>query len=119
MPTISANVYFPPPPTAPFPKPRFPLKTPNSNRPSLGLLTNHAPPTIKMGFRSPQLGAMGVTYTAMRAMQFASLITVIGLVSYFINEITTASRAPPSELVGTLTVVCDTPLFLSPTDMQS
>jgi len=55
---------------------------------------------------------MGVTYTAMRAMQFASLITVIGLVSYFINEITTASRAPPSELVGTLTVAVTAVIYV-------
>ncbi|KAK1753213.1 hypothetical protein QBC47DRAFT_54053 [Echria macrotheca] len=57
-----------------------------------------------MRFQAPQLGALGVTYTAMRACQFAVLIAVIGLTSNFINEIATAERDSPAELIGALTV---------------
>ena len=105
MPTISANASFPPPPTVPFPKPRFPLRTANKERPSLELSTDFEPAPLKMRFQAPQLGAMGVTFSIMRACQFASLIAVIGLCANFINGIATAEHNPPSELVGTLTVV--------------
>jgi hypothetical protein len=59
-----------------------------------------------MGFQAPQLGALGATFTVMRACQFASLIAVIGLCANFISEIATAERDSPSELIGALTVVC-------------
>lgn len=49
---------------------------------------------------------MGVTFSTMRACQFATLIAIIGLCANFINEIATAEYNPPSELIGTLTVVC-------------
>jgi len=58
-----------------------------------------------MRFQAPQLGAMGITFTIMRACQFAVLITVIGLCANFVNQIATAERDPPSELIGALTVV--------------
>lgn len=61
-----------------------------------------------MRFQAPQLGALGVTYTVMRACQFAALIAVIGLTANFINEIATAEREPPAELIGALTVVRQT-----------
>ncbi|AEO59749.1 hypothetical protein MYCTH_2308266 [Thermothelomyces thermophilus ATCC 42464] len=57
-----------------------------------------------MRFKAPQLGAMGVTFTIMRACQFASLITVTGLCANFINGIATTEHKPPAELIGTLTV---------------
>ncbi|RYP03966.1 hypothetical protein DL765_010357 [Monosporascus sp. GIB2] len=57
-----------------------------------------------MRFQSPQLGALGVTFTAMRLMQFASLIAVVGLVANFIEEITGSQLAVPKVLVGTITV---------------
>ncbi|KAK0725257.1 hypothetical protein B0H67DRAFT_598566 [Lasiosphaeris hirsuta] len=57
-----------------------------------------------MRFQAPQLGALGATYTVMRACQFAALIAVIGLCANFIGEIATAERDPPSELIGALTV---------------
>ncbi|KAK4247505.1 hypothetical protein C7999DRAFT_14440 [Corynascus novoguineensis] len=57
-----------------------------------------------MRFQAPQLGAMGVTFTIMRACQFASLITVIGLCANFISGIATTDHNPPAELIGTLTV---------------
>lgn len=46
-----------------------------------------------------------MTFTAMRALQAISLITVIGLTSNFIAEMVTANYVPPSALVGTLVVV--------------
>jgi hypothetical protein len=64
-----------------------------------------------MRFQAPQLGAMGVTFSIMRACQFASLIAVIGLCANFISVIATAEHNPPAELIGTLTVVrCRIPL---------
>lgn len=104
MPIISASTYFPPPPARPFPKPHFPLKTATKERPSLELITDFTHETPKMRFQAPQLGALGVTFTAMRAMQFASLVAVIGMCANFINEITTMEQNPPSELIGALTV---------------
>ncbi|KAK3306048.1 uncharacterized protein B0T15DRAFT_503053 [Chaetomium strumarium] len=105
LPNISANASFPPPPTAPFPKPKFPLRTASKERPSLQLVTDfESSQALKMRFQAPQLGAMGVTFSIMRACQFASLIAVIGLCANFINEVAAAEHNPPSELIGTLTV---------------
>ncbi|KAL1840786.1 hypothetical protein VTJ49DRAFT_7741 [Mycothermus thermophilus] len=105
-PAVPDNLYFPPPPTAPLPKPktRFPLRTANKERPSLEVVTGFdtAGP-LKMQ-SPPQLGAMGVTFTISRAVQFASLIAVIGLCANFISTIATADHNPPAELIGTLTV---------------
>jgi hypothetical protein len=106
LPNISANTSFPPPPTTPFPKPQFPLRTASKERPALELITDFdSAGPLKMRFQAPQLGAMGVTFTVMRAFQFASLIAVIGLCANFINGIATAEHDPPAELIGTLTVV--------------
>ena len=60
-----------------------------------------------MRFQAPQLGALGVTFTAFRAMQSASLIAIIGMTANFINDIVTSERDTPDVLVGTLTVVSD------------
>ncbi|KAJ4407263.1 hypothetical protein N0V85_004393 [Neurospora sp. IMI 360204] len=57
-----------------------------------------------MGFQGPRLGALGLTFSVMRALQFAALIAVIGLSANFIDEFSTKSLASPSELVGTLVV---------------
>ncbi|KAK3377026.1 hypothetical protein B0T24DRAFT_701136 [Lasiosphaeria ovina] len=65
-----------------------------------------------MRFQSPQLGALGVTYTAMRACQFVSLIAVIGMSANFISQIATAERNPPSELIGTLTVAVTAVIYV-------
>jgi hypothetical protein len=54
----------------------------------------------------PALGALGMTFTVMRGMQFISLITIIGLAANFISEVVTNSYAAPSELIGTLVVAC-------------
>ncbi|KAK1826655.1 hypothetical protein QBC39DRAFT_394226 [Podospora conica] len=92
---------FPPPPTAPFPKPRFPLQTATKRRPSLEIITTQP---SNMGFQPPKLGALGMTFTVMRACQLVSLIVIIGLVANFISEIAAVDRSPPSELIGALTV---------------
>lgn len=61
-----------------------------------------------MGFQAPKLGALGVTFTVMRACQLVSLIAIIGMVANFISEIAAVERSPPSELIGALTVVSPT-----------
>jgi hypothetical protein len=55
--------------------------------------------------RAPRLGALGATFTAMRAMEFISLIAVIGLTANFVNDIVNAGQSPPEYLTGTLVVV--------------
>ncbi|KAK0737969.1 hypothetical protein B0T18DRAFT_440894 [Schizothecium vesticola] len=57
-----------------------------------------------MGFQAPKLGALGMTFTVMRACQLVSLIAVIGMVANFVSEIAAVERSPPSELIGALTV---------------
>ena len=59
-----------------------------------------------MRFQAPQLGALGVTFTALRLLQALSLIVIIGLVANFIDEITSAQLGVPEVMVGTITVVC-------------
>ena len=58
-----------------------------------------------MRFQAPQLGALGVTFTALRLMQFVSLVTAVGLLANFIDEITSAQLGVPDVLVGAITVV--------------
>ncbi|KJZ77009.1 hypothetical protein HIM_03330 [Hirsutella minnesotensis 3608] len=54
----------------------------------------------------PALGALGLTFTVMRALQTVSLIIIIGLTSNFISEMVVANYVAPSALVGTLVVAC-------------
>ncbi|KAF4125008.1 Conserved hypothetical, protein [Geosmithia morbida] len=61
---------------------------------------------------APALGALGITFTAMRAMQAASLITIIGLSANFVDEVVDASYAAPSALVGTLVVACLATIYI-------
>ena len=58
----------------------------------------------------PALGALGMTFTVMRAMQFVSLITIIGISGNFVSEVVGADLNPPGALIGTLVVV-STPTF--------
>ncbi|KAH7156435.1 hypothetical protein EDB81DRAFT_880753 [Dactylonectria macrodidyma] len=60
----------------------------------------------------PALGALGMTWTAMRAMQVIALITIIGLTSNFISEMVMADYAAPSTLIGTLVVSCIATLYI-------
>ncbi|KAI1843611.1 hypothetical protein JX265_007397 [Neoarthrinium moseri] len=66
-----------------------------------------------MRFQAPQLGALGVTFTALRAAQFLSLVAIIGLTANFINEIVTAQRDAPGVLIGTLTVASTASLYIA------
>ncbi|KAJ4199284.1 hypothetical protein NW767_008485 [Fusarium falciforme] len=61
----------------------------------------------------PALGALGHTWTAMRAMEFISFITIIGLTSNFISEMVAADYAAPSALIGTLVVACISTLYIA------
>ena len=78
-------------------------------RPKLSLITDFETSIpLRMRFQAPQLGALGVTFTAFRAMQFLSLVAIIGMTANFINEIVSSQREAPDVLVGTLAVVCRT-----------
>ncbi|KAI1492576.1 hypothetical protein F5X96DRAFT_691178 [Biscogniauxia mediterranea] len=66
-----------------------------------------------MRFQAPQLGALGVTFTALRAMQFASLIAIVGLTSNFIAELASSQRETPDVLIGTLTVASIATLYVA------
>ncbi|XXH06169.1 Epsin-3, clathrin recruitment and traffic between the Golgi and endosome [Hypoxylon texense] len=66
-----------------------------------------------MRFQAPQLGALGVTFTAFRAMQFVSLVAIIGITANFINEIVTSQRDAPDVLVGTLAVASIATLYVA------
>ncbi|RWA13903.1 hypothetical protein EKO27_g1206 [Xylaria grammica] len=66
-----------------------------------------------MRFQSPQLGALGVTFTALRALQFLSLVVVVGLTANFINEFASSQREVPDVLVGTITVTSISTLYVA------
>ncbi|KAI1500229.1 hypothetical protein F5X99DRAFT_250996 [Biscogniauxia marginata] len=66
-----------------------------------------------MRFQAPQLGALGVTFTCLRAMQFASLVAIVGLTANFINEIVASQREAPDVLIGTLTVASISTLYVA------
>ncbi|KAK3391352.1 hypothetical protein B0T20DRAFT_489411, partial [Sordaria brevicollis] len=103
LPTV--NTKFPPPPTAPIPvKPHFPLRTAHKKRPSLEIITDFNPHPASRSCGAPRLGALGWTFSVMRALQFAGLIAVIGLCAHFVDEFSTKSLGSPSELLGTLVV---------------
>ena len=50
-------------------------------------------------------GALGATFTVVRAMEAISLIAIIGMSANFIAEMVAAKQSPPHVLIGTLTVV--------------
>jgi hypothetical protein len=111
---LSKQIFFKissttPLPSIPFPRPRLPTRTvlnADRPRPKLSLITDfEAGIPLKMRFQSPQLGALGVTFTALRAVQFLSLVSIVGLTANFINEFTSSERDVPDVLVGTITVV--------------
>lgn len=66
-----------------------------------------------MRFQAPQLGALGVAFTSFRALQFFSLVAVIGLTANFVNEIVEAQRETPDVLIGTLTVASTAALYVA------
>lgn len=92
----------------------MPLRTAYKSRPSLSLITDlEKPIPLKMRFQAPQLGALGVTFTALRAAQLLSLLTIIGLVANFINEIVSVQRDAPDVLIGTLVVASTASLYIA------
>ncbi|KDN68235.1 hypothetical protein CSUB01_09246 [Colletotrichum sublineola] len=109
-----------PPACIPFPPRRFPVRTAlrlDNPRPKLTLVT---PASLARDFRrartmgsAPRLGALGHTFTAMRAMQFVSLVAVVGMVADFISEINGADAISPPVLVGTLVISCIATLYIS------
>ncbi|KAK7953699.1 hypothetical protein PG996_014591 [Apiospora saccharicola] len=66
-----------------------------------------------MRFQAPQLGALGVAFTAFRGLQFVSLVAIIGLTANFISEIVSARRDAPDVLVGTLIVSSIATLYVA------
>ena len=55
--------------------------------------------------QGPNFGALGMTFTVVRGMQAVSLIAIIGMTANFISEMVSVNQAPPSVIVGTLSVV--------------
>lgn len=89
--------------TIPFYSKHLPLYTVNcSSRPRLSLIT---PNSLSKMPSHPDLGALGVTYTAMRAMQVICLIIMVGLSGNFVSEAVNAGYYAPPPLVGVLVVV--------------
>lgn len=84
-------------------------------RPRLSLVTDfdEKPIPLRMRFQAPQLGALGVAFTALRVLQLTSLVAIIGLTANFINEIVTAQRDAPDVLVGTLVVASTATLYVA------
>ncbi|KAI0158224.1 hypothetical protein GGR57DRAFT_40005 [Xylariaceae sp. FL1272] len=65
-----------------------------------------------MRFQAPQLGALGVTFTALRAAQFVALVAIVGLTANFISEFASSQRGVPDVLVGTVTVTSIATLYV-------
>lgn len=94
-----------PPARIPFYSQHLPLRTAKStSRPRLSLLT---PTSVSTMAAPPALGALGLTFTVMRAMQFIGLIIIIGLSSSFVADIVASSYTAPPALIGTLVIVSD------------
>lgn len=55
--------------------------------------------------QGPNYGALGMTFTVVRAMQMICLIVIIGLTANFVAEITDADQKPPQVIIGTLSIV--------------
>lgn len=62
---------------------------------------------------SQNFGALGATFTVVRAMQAISLIIIIGISSNFVSEMVAADQKPPSVLIGTLSVTCIAVLYVA------
>ncbi|RDW73220.1 hypothetical protein BP6252_07127 [Coleophoma cylindrospora] len=61
--------------------------------------------------QAPAYGALGATFTIVRAMQASSLIAIIGMTANFIAEMVSAEASPPKVLIGTLSVTCISVLY--------
>ncbi|KAI9841776.1 MAG: hypothetical protein M1838_003421 [Thelocarpon superellum] len=58
-----------------------------------------------------QHGALGATFSIVRALQAVSLIAIIGMTANFISEMVSANTTPPNVLIGTLSVTCIAVLY--------
>jgi len=58
-------------------------------------------------------GALGASYTIVRALQAVCLIAILGMTANFIAEITAVDQEPPKVLIGTLSVVCIAVLYVA------
>jgi len=61
----------------------------------------------------PAYGAtpLSITFLGVRALQFISMIVILGLTSNFVNSMVTNSFNPPSAVVGTLTIASMATLY--------
>ena len=62
---------------------------------------------------APRYGALGATFQIARLFQACSLIAVIGMVAKFISVIVSSNATPPDILIGTISVVCYSLIFLN------
>ncbi|CZS95321.1 hypothetical protein WAI453_011304 [Rhynchosporium graminicola] len=60
----------------------------------------------------PQFGALGATFTIVRALQSVCLIAIIGMTSNFIDQMVKLDQNPPPVLIGTLSVTAITALYI-------
>ncbi|KAL2063533.1 hypothetical protein VTL71DRAFT_5338 [Oculimacula yallundae] len=60
----------------------------------------------------PQFGALGATFTIVRALQSVCLIAIIGMTSNFIDQMVKLDQNPPPVLIGTLSVTVITALYI-------
>jgi hypothetical protein len=67
---------------------------------------------------APQFGALGATFTVVRAMQGICLVSIIGMTANFIAEMVAATATPPSILIGTLAIVSFFPSTPKITDLS-
>ncbi|KAK4166947.1 hypothetical protein QBC43DRAFT_349760, partial [Cladorrhinum sp. PSN259] len=97
---------FPPPPTVPYPKPKFPLRTASKERPSLEIYTGgpEKVEALKFKLQTPQMGVLGLLFMFLRLCLFGFLIAAIALFVNGMNKITTSQPKPPAEFVGGVTV---------------
>lgn len=58
-------------------------------------------------------GALGATFTVVRAMEAICLISIIGMTANFISEMVTAKQSPPNVIIGTLSVTCIAVLYVA------
>ena len=61
---------------------------------------------------APKLGALGATFTVMRALQLIALIAIIGLSANFVSEMVAAKTNPYAVLIGTLVVACIAAIYV-------
>jgi len=61
----------------------------------------------------PQFGALGASFTVVRAMQAICLISIIGMTANFIAELVASNQSPPHVLIGTLSVTCIAVIYIT------